>query len=470
MKVVMKFGGTSVKDGRRIRQVARIVDSCRTGNNLVVVTSALDGVTDLLASVAEEAARGAEKRVFSNLRQIRQLHRSVLKTAVADASIRRKVSSLLEPTLIQLDRSSMGATVLREVTARSRDLILSCGERLSTPIVYGALLERGLDAHYLTGAECGIVTDDNFGDAMPLMEVTKLQVRDALTPLLEGNRIPIVTGYIAANQAGDTTTLGRGGSDFTTTIIATSIGADEVWIWSDVDGLMTADPRLVPNARVLKSISYGEAAEMAVFGAKALHPRTIEPVAESGIPVRFRNSFAPEKPGTLVTGKEKIRSRNVVKSIVLVRDVAIITISGASMVGRPGSAARIFEILARAGTNIQMISQSVSESNISVVVNRTSVRTAVNALQIALLGSGGLKAVGSEEDVSVVAVVGAGMRGIHGIAAKVFGAVASRGINVRMIAQGSSEQNISFVVDQKDGRDAVRAVHSAFGLERPPAR
>src|SRR5437870_4679191 len=419
MRIVMKFGGTSVKDGRRIHQVAGIVDRFKSGNQLVVVTSALDGVTELLARVAEEAARGAEKSVASNLREIRQVHSGVLKSAVRDASQRRKVSSMLEPTLVQLERSAMGATVLREVTPRSHDLIMSCGERLSTPIVYGALLERGLEAQYLTGAECGIVTDDNFGDAMPLMEVTKLQVRDAITPLLEGNRIPIVTGYIAANQAGDTTTLGRGGSDFTSTIIATSIGADEVWIWSDVDGLMTADPRLVPDVRVLKSISYGEAAEMAVFGAKALHPRTIEPVAERGIPVRFRNSFAPDKPGTLVTGRDKVRSRNVVKSIALVRDVAIMTISGASMVGRPGSAVRVFEILARSGTNILMISQSVSESNISMVVSRTSVRTAVNALQIALLGGGGLKDVGSEEDVSVVAVVGAGMRGIHGIAARV---------------------------------------------------
>ncbi len=466
MKLVMKFGGTSVKDGRRIRHVAEIVKKWRTGNQVVVVTSAIDGVTDLLLRVAEEAARGNEKSVRSDLRRVRQLHRSVLEAAVTDASIRRKVASMLEPTLVQLERSSMGATVLREVTPRSRDLILSCGERLSTPIVYGALSDRGIAAQYLTGSECGIVTDDNFGDAMPLMEMTKLQVKDTVTPMLEADQVPIVTGYIAANQAGDTTTLGRGGSDFTATIIATAIDADEVWIWSDVDGLMTGDPRLVPNARVLKTISYGEAAEMAVFGAKALHPRTIEPVAESGIPVRFRNSFAPEKPGTLVTGREKIRSTNIVKSIALVKDVAIITISGASMVGRPGSAARIFEILARSGTNILMISQSVSESNISVVVSRPAVRTAINALEIALLGGGGLKRVGSEEDVSVVAVVGAGMRGIHGIAAKVFGAVASRGINVRMIAQGSSEQNISFVVDQKDGREAVRAVHAAFGLEK----
>jgi aspartate kinase len=469
MRIVMKFGGTSVKDGRRIRRVANIVkERWRTKkkkDELVVVTSAVDGVTDLLVRLAEEASRGAEKNVSSNLGEIRRLHTDVLESSVSDHSIRKQVSSILEPALLQLERSSIGAAVLREVTPRSRDLILSSGERLSTPIVYGALLEHGIEAHYMTGSECGIVTDDNFGDAMPLMEMTKLQVNEAIGPDLEAGRVPIVTGYIASNQAGDTTTLGRGGSDFTATIIATSIRADEVWIWSDVDGLMTADPRIVPDARVLPTISYEEAAEMAVFGAKALHPRTLEPVAESGIPVRFRNAFAPEKEGTLVTRKELVKSKNVVKSIALVKDLAVITISGASMVGRPGSAARIFEILARSGTNILMISQSVSESNISVVVSRSSVRKAINALQIALLGVGGLKNVGSEEDVCVVAVVGAGMRGTHGIAAKVFGAVSARGINVRMIAQGSSEQNISFVVDERDGKSAVQAIHAAFRLE-----
>jgi aspartate kinase len=249
-------------------------------------------------------------------------------------------------------------------------------------------------------------------------------------------------------------------------VIASSIGADEVWIWSDVDGLMTADPKTVPDARVLSEVSYAEAGEMAVFGAKALHPRTLEPVAEKGIPVRFRNTFKPDHPGTVVRRDPKAYAKNIVKSVALVKGVAIITLTGASMVGRPGSAARIFDVVAKSGTNILMISQSVSESNISMVVNRSTMHRAVNALELMMLGPGGLKQVNYEDDVSAVAVVGGGMRGAKGIAARVFGAVAASGINVRMIAQGSSEQNISFVVHEGDAKDAVRAVHRAFHLEK----
>ncbi len=310
------------------------------------------------------------------------------------------------------------------------------------------------------------MTDDNFGDAAPLMEVTGYQVKETLGQVLAEGKVPVVTGYIGATQGGETTTFGRGGSDLTATVIASSIGADEVWIWTDVDGLMTADPKTVPEARVLTEVSYAEAGEMAVFGAKALHPRTLEPVAEKGIPVRFRNTFKPDHPGTVVKRDPRAYAKNIVKSVALVKGVAIITLTGASMVGRPGSAARIFEVVARSGTNILMISQSVSESNISMVVNRPSMQRAVNALELMMLGPGGLRQVNYEDDVSAVAVVGGGMRGARGIAAKVFGAVASSGINVRMIAQGSSEQNISFVVHEADAKEAVRAVHRAFRLDR----
>jgi len=380
--------------------------------------------------------------------------------------VRKLAMGRLEKTLNQLEKLARGSTVLREITPRSRDSIQSTGERLSNEIVAASLADLGVDSVFLTGGEAGIMTDDNFGDAAPLMEVTNYQVRDKLEPLIESGRVPVVTGYIAATQAGEITTIGRGGSDFTATIIAGAIGAGEVWIWSDVDGLMTADPRTVKEAKVLSEVSYAEAGEMAVFGAKALHPRTLEPVAEKNIPVRFRNTFKPDSPGTVVKKDPRAYVKNIVKSVALVKSVAIITLTGASMVGRPGSAARIFDIVARSGTNILMISQSVSESNISMVVGRQSVHRAVNALEIGMLGQGGLRQVNYEDDVSAVAVVGGGMRGVKGIAAKVFRAVAARGINVRMIAQGSSEQNISFVVRESEGREAVRAIHAAFRLHR----
>jgi len=466
-KLVMKFGGTSVADGKRIGHVASLAARFSAGNELALVCSAMGDVTDQLVSITVDARAGAEKAVQTRLAALRDLHEAALRDAVASPEIAARVRRKQRETFGQLEKLTLGSTILKELTPRSRDGILSCGERLSNPIVWGALLEKGIDAVYMTGGEAGIMTDDHFGDAAPLMEVTGYQVRETLTPLLAAGKLPVVTGYIGATQGGETTTFGRGGSDLTATVIASSIGADEVWIWSDVDGLMTADPRTVPEARVLSEVSYAEAGEMAIFGAKALHPRTLEPVAEKGIPVRFKNTFKPDQPGTVVRQDPTAYPRNIVKSVALVRDVAIITLTGASMVGRPGSAARIFDVVARSGTNILMISQSVSESNISMVVGRAGMQRAVNALELAMLGGQGrLKQVNYEDDVSAVAVVGGGMRGARGIAAKVFGAVASAGINVRMIAQGSSEQNISFVVHEEQGKDAVRAVHRAFHLEK----
>lgn len=467
MKLVMKFGGTSVADGKRIKHVAKLVAGYASGGHRVVlVCSALDGVTDELVSITADARAGNEKQVGDRLKLLKARHARVLTEAVRSSAVRAKVQHHLTAAFSQLDKLALSSTILKELTPRSRDGILSAGERLSNPIVWGALAEAGREGVYLTGGEAGIMTDDRFGDAAPLMEVTGFQVKEILSPMMADGKVPVVTGYIGVTQDGEVTTFGRGGSDLTATVIAASIGADEVWIWSDVDGLMTADPRTVKDAQVLSEVSYGEAGEMAVFGAKALHPRTLEPVAAKGIPVRFKNTFRPEQPGTVVTKDPKAYPDKVLKSVALVKDVAIITLSGASMVGRPGSAARIFDVIAKSGTNILMISQSVSESNISMVVNRGSMQRAVNALELSMMGEGGLKAVQCEDDVSALAVVGRSMRGAKGIAAKVFGAVASKGINVRMIAQGSSEQNISFVVDEDDAKEAVRAVHSAFRLER----
>ena len=470
MKVVMKFGGSSVASAERIKNVADRVKGNGRGHQVVVVCSAMGDVTDELLALCADASKGLEKPVEERLASIREMHLAALTAAVSDKAVRRQVLGMLNGTLGQLEKLVRGSTVLGELTPRSKDAIVSCGERLSNPIVMGALIERGMKAVFLTGGEAGIMTDDRFGDATPLMEVTKFQVREKLAPLLAEGKTPVVTGYIGATQSGDTTTLGRGGSDFTGTIIAAAIDADEVWIWSDVDGLMTADPRMVPNAQVLREISYEEAGEMAVFGAKALHPRTLEPVAEKGIPVRFRNTFKPADQGTVVKRNPKLYSKNVVKAVALVKEVAVITVAGASMVGKPGSAARIFEVMGRSGINVLMISQSVSESNISMVVARSSMEKGGNALELALLGQGGYRHIHTEDDVSAIAVVGGSLRNTKGVAATAFGAISAKGINIKMIASGSSNQNISLIVAEKDAKDTVRAIHSAFKLEKLNSR
>ncbi|MCL4436728.1 MAG: aspartate kinase, partial [Thaumarchaeota archaeon] len=341
-------------------------------------------------------------------------------------------------------------------------------ERLSTPIVSGAIADIGLKSKHFTGGEAGIVTDDEFGEANPLMNITKMKTAKTLEPLLNEGVIPVITGFIAATQSGEITTLGRGGSDYTGTILGAVLSADDIWICTDVNGMMTADPKIVPDARTIPRLSYAEALEMTVFGAKALHARSLEPVMEYNRPLWVKNTFNLKHPGTLITKDQNVADGEVAKSVALIRDVAMINIGGASMVGKPGIAAKIFEILGQNGINILMISQSVSEANISMVLRRSHLEKAVSALEISLLGKGFANQVNAEDDVAVVAIVGAGMKGAPGVAARVFKAVADKGINVRMIAQGSSELNISFVVKEKQCEEAVRALHKEFKLNQAP--
>jgi aspartate kinase len=326
-------------------------------------------------------------------------------------------------------------------------------------------IDLGLKAEWLTGCEAGITTDERFGEATPLIDVTVRRVKAKLEPLLNVGKLPIIAGYGACSPHGVTTTLGRGGADYTATLIGMALEVDEIHIWKDVEGLMTADPKIEPNSKVLDRISYAEATEMAYFGAEAIHPRALEPVVGKQIPVRIRSSLDPSSKGTLVAGDRVVRSDGIVKAVTLVDKVAMVSVTGAGMAGVPGVAARVFKVLGDADINILMISQSSSEAGISFVVPRKKLQQARNALELALLGTEFVKNIFSEDDVCVVAAVGAGMKGTPGVAARVFKAVADRGVNVRMIAQGSSELNISFIVAEKDGPKAIRALHEEFKLE-----
>jgi len=463
MRVVMKFGGSSLKNGLLIRRVAEIVrEYLGKGFEEVVVCSAMDKLTDILLDMIEKASKGNEDRVEEILDLIHRMHHGAVREAIKDESLREEILGSIKKEFEELKRAVYGVLYLRETTPRSRDYIISFGERFSTRIFYGALRDLGVKSEYLDGKSAGIITDSNFGEANPLLEVTRFEVRRRIKPLLDGGITPVVTGFMGVNEEGVYTTLGRGGSDYTATILGYCLDADEIWLWSDVDGLMTADPRIVKDARVLSRVSYAEAVEMAMFGAKGLHPRALEPAMNAKIPVRIRNTFNPTACGTLISSKSG-HTETVVKCVLLVQDVGMITVKGVSMVGRPGIAARIFSILAESGINIMMISQSVSESGISMIVRRSQLQKAVNCLEDNLLG-GFVKEVEAEDDVNVVAIVGEGMKGTPGVASKVFGAVARRGINIRMIAQGSSELNISFVVKKEDGVEAVKAIHEEYGL------
>ncbi len=463
----MKFGGGSIADSDSIKQVARIItDYAEQKNQIIVVVSALKDVTNQLLTASERARDGDKEYIEKFVKDLMERHLKIVRETIKDESIQRDVTLKINAISDELEKTLSGIAHLRDLSPRSKDYVLSFGERFSARILYNVLRSVGLNTEFFTGKDVGIVTDSNFGEAQPLLELSKHQVREKIEPLLERGIIPVITGYIAATQDGIITTLGRGGSDYTATIVGAAVKADEIWIWTDVDGLMTTDPKIVPSARVIPTISFAEAIEMAVFGAKAMHPRALEPAMEEEIPVRIRNSSNPKNTGTLVVALKQIKPYGIVKAITLIKDAALITVSGAGMVGSPGTAAKIFDVLGRNNINILMISQSVSEANISFVIQRNQLDKAISSLEITLLGKDVVKDISAEDDVCIIAAVGAGMKGARGVASRIFGAVANAGVNVRMIAQGGSELNISFVVTDSEGEKAVRAIHQEFSLDK----
>ena len=464
MRLVMKFGGTSVGDGIRMKHVAELAKKYRDeGNEVVLVTSALSGVTDALLKNARDASEtGKTSGVKEFIADLTKQHHKAAHDAINLPFIIEKVTKDIDQRIEELEKALIGICYLGELTARSIDYISSYGERLAAPIISGSFNSLGVDSCSFTGGEAGIVTTDEYGNAKPLEETYSL-VRDRIEPLLM-DTIPVICGFIAQNEAGIITTLGRGGSDFTASIVGAAIKANEIWLWKEVDGIMTTDPNIVTDAQPIPVISYIEAMELSYFGAKVLHPRAIEPAIRHGIPVRVKNTFHPQVAGTLVVKDQKL-SKDIVKAVTVIKKVALINISGAGMVGTIGVAARVFTTLANAGVNIVMISQGSSEANISLVVDETHLDTAVKAIK-SEFKNGTIKEVTPDRNIAVVAVVGAGMANTPGVAGRVFGALGKAQVNVIMISQGSSQHNISFAVSEEGAKKAVSVLHKEFGLDK----
>ena len=464
MRLVMKFGGTAVDSGKKIVHITNLIKSYHDkGNEIIGVFSAVTGMTDEILNVSGYVLKRDKRKIKDFINKTREKHVDIIQDCIKNKSYKAKAIQVVQALLKEMENILNGIVLLSEVTEKAMDYLLSFGERLLTPIVSYSLLDKGLDSVYLTGQEAGILTDSKFGHARPLLDTTKIRVKYHIDPLLKENQIPVITGFIGADQNGNITTLGRSGSDYTATVIAVCIDADEVWLWIDVNGLMTADPHIVKEARVLKEVSFAEAIELSLFGAKYMHPRALEPVMDTKIPIRIRNAFNLSNEGTVISKNPNKSSQKIVKSIIAIRNTALIDVSGGGMVGAPGTAAKIFDALARKSINIMMISQSPSESSISMVVRKDDLDTATTTLDLTLLDKV-IKNVRVNEDVAVIAVVGSGMRGIKGIAARVFSSVSKDNINVIMIAQGSSELNLAFVVDNTDCEKAVRSLHEAFML------
>ncbi len=466
MRLVMKFGGTAVDSGKKIVHITNLIKSYHDkGNEIVGVFSAVTGMTDEILNISGYVLKRDKKKIKDFINKTRSIHVDIIHTSIKNKTYKAEVLQVVEVLLKEMENILNGLVLLTEVTEKGLDHLLSFGERLLTPIISYSLLDKGIDSVYLTGQEVGILTDSKFGQARPLIDTTKIRVKYHIDPILRENKIPVITGFIGADQNGNITTLGRSGSDYTATIIAVCVDADEVWLWTDVNGLMTADPNIVKEAKVLKEVSFAEAIELSLFGAKYMHPRALEPVMDTKIPIRIRNAFNLSNEGTMILKNTSKSSQRIVKSIVAIRNTALIDVSGGGMVGAPGTAAKIFDALARKSVNIMMISQSPSESSISMVVKKDDLDSAITTLDMTLLDNV-IKNVRVNEDVAVIAVVGSGMRGIKGVAAKVFSSVSKSNINVIMIAQGSSELNLAFVVNNSDCEKAVKSLHQAFMLTK----
>lgn len=465
MRLVLKYGGTSISSAKDIQAVTNYINSLSKHNEIVIVCSAISGTTDDLIEISQSIKKENKDKAEQLASKIINRHKQLAKQTIKKLTIRKKLLEKLDVDFRELVALIEGIVLLGEVTPRSMDYLISFGERLSIKLISFAINDIGKKSISLTGKEVGIVTDSNFGESKPLMDTTRLRVSKTIDLQFSKKIIPVIGGFTGADQHGHVTTFGRGGSDYTATIIGSCIKADEIWLMSDIDGLMTADPKIVKNAKLLKEVSYIEAIEMALFGAKQIHPRTFEPLLTKKIPMKIRNSFNVKNEGTLVTDSHSISTKNTVKCVSSIRHNGLIDIRGGSMVGTPGTAAKIFTTLAKAGINVMMISQNPSESSITIVVKNTDLDKAVNVLEMELLGKI-IKKLEVTTDVAIIALIGLGMRGTVGVASKVFGAIEKNKVNVAMITQGSSELNLAFVVKDSDSNVAVQALHDAFELDK----
>jgi aspartate kinase len=459
--ITMKFGGTSVGSPEAIANVVEIVGAEKAaGNRVIIIVSAMAGVTDALLGSVKMAASGNKWGYLSTADKLRDRHDDTLNVLLPPGKLREKTIAQVSNLLEEYVQFCGAINILGEATPRIMDAIVSFGERMSSRVVAAALSNAGIESHAYDAGEF-LITDDLHQSASPLWDETQARIDQKLRPILDANVTPVITGFIGATQKGVVTTLGRGGSDYSGAIFAASTDSDELIIWTDVDGVMTTDPRVDKRARVLPYVSYQEVGELAFYGAKVLHPKTVQPVLDKAIPIRVRNTFNPAHPGTLI-GPNGETAATVIKAVTSIRKVSLLTVSGKGMIGVPGIAGRTFLAAANAGANILMISQSSSEQSFCFLVTDQSaqdVKDSIESQLAAEIARRDIEKVDVEDEVVIITVVGAGMRGIPGVAGRVFSVMGNNRINILAIAQGSSECSISFVVAESDLEQAVIKLH-----------
>ena len=460
----MKFGGTSVGSAERMRAAARIAAGERKKRPVAVVVSAMSKITDLLLATMRHAEAGDRAGMEANLAALRSRHEEACLELLPEAK-QAGVLAKVHKIVGEFERIVNGMAMLGERPPRSVDEAVAVGERLSALLVSEHLKAEGTPAAAVNACEV-VVTDAVFGNASPLMEPTREKARAKLLPLLRQGTLPVITGFNGATADGRPTTLGRGGSDFSASILSAALDASELWIWTDVDGIMSADPRLVPGAEVLAEVTYAEAAELAYAGAKVLHPRTLAPLAEKKIPVWSKNSFAPEKPGTKIV--PAISVANGARAVTSMASVALVSLEPASPeLSGVQVMARALDAVARATVEVLLFSSSSYRQNFCFLVREEELERSVEALESALaleLAHHYVHPIHVDRDVGLLAAVGEGMQGKPGLAGRIFTAISRAQVNVIAIAQGSSELTIAVVV-RRDGLErAVRAVHAECGL------
>ena len=460
--LVMKFGGTSVGSSSAIKRAAQLIaDTSQEWSRVAVVTSAMSGVTNLLLESAANAVQGKPHLYVQAATKLQSMHHAVITELINEPKIQARTYQEIDKLLSEFNNLCYAIQVIGEATPRAMDAIAGLGERMSVRLLSAVLQSKGIASQYVEATEL-IITDEHFQGAHPDLTATQSKAQTILNPLLDTGIIPIITGFIASTASGIQTTLGRGGSDYSAAILGAVLPSDEVWIWTDVDGVMSADPRLVPDARSIAVLSYREIAELAYFGAKVLHPKAIRPVIEKGIGLRVCNTFNPQHAGTMIVAENGPSSNGKIKAVTIIQKQNLITIEGRGMLGVPGVAARTFGAVAATGTSVPLITQASSEQSICFAVPSEAARSVVQAVENAFkeeLARQDIDRVWASDEVGIITIVGSGMRNTPGISGRIFSALGAENVNVIAIAQGSTEVAISLVVDAKDSEKALIELH-----------
>ena len=452
--IVMKFGGTSVQDAPAIDRVAAIVRE-RFRDKPVVVVSALAKITDQLLAMASAAERGHRDKALELSRAARERHYNTAVDLLGTHAF-EQIAPELEADFDSLDELLRAVVAVGELTPRTTDTISGFGEKVSSKIAAAAFSQRGIEAAHVDSRRC-IVTDATFGKAVPQFVETDARLAEIVKPLLERSRVPVMGGFIASTRDGVSTTLGRGGSDFSAAIVGAGLNSGRIEIWTDVDGMMTTDPNLCPQARRIKTITFEEAAELAYFGAKVLHPATLLPAIQKNIPVLILNSSNPKCEGTRITATAP-KTRNIFKAIAAKKRITVVDVVATRMLMAYGFLKSIFDVFASHRCPVDMVSTSEVSVSVTVDSNESIAAIAADLARLADAKYEGRKAI--------VCLVGENIRNTPGIAAKVFGAIPD--VNIRMISQGASEINISFVIDEADVPAVVSRLHQVFFSEVDP--